>query len=130
MSGGLGGWGTCYSFGALGAFVPPGDHGGALVSQYITPRGGSSGRCVPLWCLCMWPGSILARVFIDGSGAANLSADLSRAFSFSFSSSLELPLFLSLSLALSLALSLSRSLALSLSLSLSRARARALSLSL
>ena len=52
MSGGLGGWGTCYSFGALGAWVPPGPYGGPLISQYITPRGGSAGR-YDVWMLPM-----------------------------------------------------------------------------
>lgn len=52
ISGGLGGWGTCYSFGGLGAWVPPSAHGGALISQYITPHGGSAGR-YDVWLLPM-----------------------------------------------------------------------------
>ena len=50
LSGGLGGWGTCYSFGALAAWVPPSAHTPALVSQYITPHGGSAGR-YDVWML-------------------------------------------------------------------------------
>ena len=52
ISGGLGGWGTCYSFGGLGAWVPPSAHGEALISQYITPKGGSAGR-YDVWLLPM-----------------------------------------------------------------------------
>lgn len=52
ISGGLGGWGTCYSFGGLGAWVPPSTNGGPLVSQYIAPKGGSAGR-YDVWLLPM-----------------------------------------------------------------------------
>lgn len=52
LSGGLGGWGTCYSFGGLGAWVPPSAHSEALISQYITPHGGSAGR-YDVWLLPM-----------------------------------------------------------------------------
>ncbi len=52
ISGGLGGWGTCYSFGGLGAWVPSSAHGEALISQYITPKGGSAGR-YDVWLLPM-----------------------------------------------------------------------------
>ena len=57
MSGGLGGWGTCYSFGGLGAWVAGPTKTGAaksgpLISQYITPGGGSAGR-LDVWMLPM-----------------------------------------------------------------------------
>ena len=52
LSGGLGGWGTCYSFGGLAAWVPPSAGRAPLISQYITPRGGSAGR-YDVWLLPM-----------------------------------------------------------------------------